>query len=75
MPKGTIEWEYGTEEGLTLHIKPVFRKLVLGEAGAHVRASRKEMLLAFRSLIDAAVQKMDEKEKAPGKRRTKIKIE
>lgn len=75
MPKGSIEWEYDTEEGLTLHIRPKFRKLVLGEARSHVRASRKEMLLAFRSLIDAAVKKMDEKEKAPEKRRTKIKIE
>jgi hypothetical protein len=75
MAKGTIEWEYHPQEGLTLHIKPVFRRLVLGEAGAHVRASRKEMLLAFRSLIDAAVKQMDEKEKAPAKRRTKIKVE
>jgi hypothetical protein len=75
MPKGSIEWEYDTEEGLTLHIKPVFRKLVLGEAGAHVRASRKEMLMAFRSLIDAAIKGAEEKEKAPRKYRTKIKIE
>ena len=75
MPKGSIEWEYHPQEGLTLHIKPVFRKLVLGETGTHIRASRREMLLAFRSLIDAAVQKMDEKEKTTEKRRTKIKVE
>jgi hypothetical protein len=75
MPKGSIEWEYHPQEGLTLHIKPVFRKLVLGEAGTHVRASRKELLMAFRSLIDAAIQRIEEKEKAPGKSRTKIKVE
>jgi hypothetical protein len=75
MPKGSIEWEYHPEEGLTLHIRPIFRKLVLGEARTHVRASRKEMLMAFRSLIDAAIQRMEEKEKAPEKRRTKIKVE
>jgi hypothetical protein len=73
MPKGSIEWEYHPEEGLTLHIKPVLRKLVLGETRTHVKASRKEMLMAFRSLIDAAIQRMEEK--APEKRRTKIKIE
>jgi hypothetical protein len=75
MPKGSIEWAYHPQEGLTLHIKPVFGKMALGEAGAHARASRREMLLALRSLIDATVKKMDEREKAPVKRRTKIKIE
>jgi hypothetical protein len=75
MPKGSIEWEYHPQEGLILHIKPVFGKMALGEAGVHARASRREMLLAFRSLIDAAVKRMDEREKAPEKRRTKIKVE
>jgi hypothetical protein len=73
MPKGSIEWDYDPEEGLTLHIRPMFRKLFLGEARAHVKASRKEMLMAFRSLIDAAIQRMEEK--APEKSHTKIKVE
>jgi hypothetical protein len=75
MPKGTIEWEYDPEDGLILRIKPMFRKLVSEEARAHVKASRKEMLMALRSLIDATVQQMEKKEKNTGKGRTKIKVE
>jgi hypothetical protein len=75
MPKGSIEWEYHPEEGLVLRIRPMFRKLVSDEARAHVRASRKEMLLALRSLLDTAIQQMDKKGKAPGKGGTKIKVE
>ena len=75
MPKGSIEWDYHPEEGLILRIRPMFGKLVSDEARTHVRASRKEMLLALRSLIDAVVQKMEEKEKTPRKGRNKIKVE
>ncbi len=75
MPRGNIEWEYDPENGLTLRIQPMFRGLVTDEARAHVRASRREMLLALRSLIDATVQRMEEKEKAPAKGRSKIKVE
>ncbi len=38
----------------------------------HVRSSRKEMLLAMRSLIDAAIEHL---EKQPKKKATKIKVE
>lgn len=38
----------------------------------HVRASRKEMLLATRSLIDAAIEHLEEQ---PKKKATKIKVE
>ena len=74
MPNGSIEWDYDPEEGLTLRFKPMFRTLVSEEARAHARASRKEMLMALRSLIDVAVQKMEEKE-PPKKAGTKIKVE
>jgi hypothetical protein len=42
------------------------------EFQAHLRASRKEMLLAMRSLIDAAIERTEEK---PKKKTTKIKVE
>ena len=57
------------------HIRPMFREMVSEEARAHVKASRKEMLLALRSLIDVAVQKMEQKGKTPREGRTKIKVE
>ena len=42
------------------------------EFRAHLRASHKEMLLAMRSLIDAAIKRTEEK---PKKTTTKIKVE
>jgi len=42
------------------------------EFRAHLRASRKEMFLAMRSLIDAAIERAEEK---PKKKTTKIKVE
>ncbi len=75
MRKGSIEWEYDPEEGLVLHIHPMFRGLVSEETRAHIRASRKEMLLALRNLLDISIQKMEQTEKATGKGRTKIKVE
>jgi hypothetical protein len=75
MPKGSIEWEYLPDEGLVLRIHPMFRRLVTEEARSHVKASRKEMLMALRSLLDATIEKLDEKEKTRGTGRTKIKVE
>lgn len=75
MPKGSIEWNYDPEDGLVLHIKPVFRKLISEEARAHVKESRKEMLMALRNLIDVTIQKMDEKGRATAKPRARIKVE
>jgi hypothetical protein len=42
------------------------------EFRAHLRTSRKEMLLAMRSLIDAAIERAEEK---PRKKTTKIKVD
>jgi hypothetical protein len=75
MPKGSIEWEYDPEDGLVLRIRPAFRRLLSEEARAHVRGSRREMLMALRSLIDVTIQKMDEKAKTPAKTHTRIKVE
>ena len=38
----------------------------------HVRAARKEMLLAVRSVIDAAIERLEEQ---PKKKATKIKVD
>jgi hypothetical protein len=42
------------------------------ESRAHLRTARKEMLLAVRSLIDAAIERTEEK---PKKKTTKINVE
>ena len=75
MVKGMIEWEHSPEEGLVLHIKPGLGGLLTGETRSHALAARKEMLLAFRGLIDIAVNRLEEKEKKTEKRRTKIEVQ
>ena len=75
MPSGSIEWEHCPEEGLILRFKPPLRKIVPDETRGHVRAAHKEMLLALRSLVDAAIVREEEAEKKADKRRTKIEVE
>ena len=41
----------------------------------HMKTSRKEFLLAFRSLFDAAIEKVDAPKKTTRRRTTKIKVE
>jgi len=48
------------------------REFLPEEFRAHLRTSRKEMLLAMRSLIDAAIERTEEK---PRKKTTKIKVD
>ena len=45
------------------------------EFKTHMKASRKEFLLAFRSLVDTAIEKVDTPKKTSGRRTTKIKVE
>jgi len=75
MISGSIEWEHRPEEGLILRFKPPLGKIVPTEARGHIRAARKEMLLALRSLVDAAIVREEDAEKKAGKRRTKIEVE
>ncbi len=41
----------------------------------HMKASRKEFLLAFRSLFDVAIENMDKPKTSPRRKATKIKVE
>jgi hypothetical protein len=75
MLSGSIEWEHRPEEGLILRFKPPLGKIVPDETRGHVRAARKEMLLALRSLVDAAIEREKAVEKKAEKRRTKIEVE
>ena len=49
-------------------------KLLPAEFHEHMKSSRKELLLAFRSLFDIAIQKVDAKS-AVHRKTTKIKVE
>ena len=75
MPKGSIEWEHHPGEEFVLRFKPPPGKMVPGETMTHVRAARKEMLLALRSLIDAAITRQEEAAQKAKKRRSKIELD
>lgn len=75
MTNGSIEWEHNPGEELVLRFKPPLGKIVPDEARGHVRAARREMLLALKSLVEAAITREEEAEKKGYKHRTKIEVE
>lgn len=75
MVRGSIEWEHTPEDGLVLRIKPAMGGLLLGETHGHMIAARREMLMAFRSILDVAIKRQEEKEKSTEKRGKKITVE
>jgi hypothetical protein len=75
MFSGSIEWEHHPERGLILRFKPPLGKIVSDETRGHVRVARKEMLLALRGLVDAAIVREEEANKKAGKHRTKVEVE
>jgi hypothetical protein len=50
-------------------------KLLPTEFHEHMKSSRKELLLAFRSLFDVAIQKVDAPKSTAHRKTTKIKVE
>ena len=74
MAEKLFECEWTPEGEIILRIKKPGLRLLTPEVRGHMLGARKEMLSALRSLIDAALARMDEKE-APRTRRTQIKVE
>jgi hypothetical protein len=72
MTGGIIEWEHRAGEEFILRFKPPLGRVVTDEAKGHIRAARKEILLALRSLVDAAIARIEESKKASP---TKIEVE
>jgi len=76
--KGKKEKEFVFEEWLAEGIRGVRRRCkelrpsLPEEFRQHTKAARREMLLAIRSLLDAAIECTEEK---PKKKATKIKVE
>lgn len=72
--------EFAFEEWLAEGVRGVrsklCRPLLPEEFRAHCRAAQKEMLLAVRSLFDAAIERLEQPPKNATRRRaTKIKVE
>lgn len=68
------EWAKEGAEGLRSKIHFPEARLVPDEFKNHMRESRKEFLTAFRSLFDAAIERIDKPHGSRSKA-TKIKVE
>jgi hypothetical protein len=67
------DWLAEGVEGIKSKVQVPRVDLMPEAFGEHMRASRKEFLLAFRSLFDSAIEKMDQK--GTTHKATKIKVE
>ena len=77
MANSLIECEYHPGESLVVRINPIKLSILPEATKSHVKAARKEMLLAVRSLLDEAIERLEraEKEKPKTKSRTKIEVQ
>ncbi len=75
MAKGSIEWEHTPENGFMLRVKPGLGAMFSDEVCKRAITSRKEILMAFRDLIDSAVKRLEEREKKTESHSTKIEVE
>lgn len=58
------------------HFLELLLDFVPEEARKHLRAARKEKLMAVRTILDAKIKDIETKEKTKGKRKTqKVKVE
>ena len=79
MVKGGVErpfeYEYRPGEELVLRFRRPVVDLIPAEVHEHLVAGRKELLLAMRGFVDAAISRLEEREQARTQRRTEIKVE
>ncbi len=67
------EWLADGIKGLRRTLKDKRPRIFPEQFREHTRAARKEMLLAVRSLLDAAIEEMEEEPERP-KKATKIEV-
>ena len=76
MPESAFECHYTPGEELVIRLRSPLLNLFPTEVRSHILEARKETLLAIRSLLDAVIERVEEKEKGPRRRRrTQIKVE
>ena len=74
MVQKVFECEYRPGEELVLKFHPL-PNLLPEEVRGHMRAARKEVLLALRGLLDVAIEGIEKGEKAGGKTRTRVQVQ
>ncbi len=74
MADRAVEINYNASDGLTLRFKPRTLELIPEPAKEHIKAANKELLLALRSFVDQAIEKMEpDGESGKGPRRVPVK--
>jgi len=71
MSEKILEIEHSPGEEWVVRFKPIGLQWLPEETKRHIYGARKEMLLALRSVVDHAIQRIDESEKRQGRSRTK----
>ena len=73
MPERVVEIDYSANEGLTLRFRPHSLEMIPESTRRHMRAANKELLLALRSFVDQAIDRMEpEKKSDRGPRRVTV---
>ena len=60
-----VEINYTPKDGLTLSFKPGSLSLIPEPTRQHIRAANRELLLALRSFVDQAIQRMEPEDGSP----------
>lgn len=75
MAEQFFEFERSPEDDYVFKFRPSMLNLFPPPTRQHMRAARKEVLLAFRSIIDRAIERVEEEDKKQSKRRTRIEVQ
>lgn len=75
MRERILELEHHPGEEIVLRLRPPKLDFLPASSRNHVRAAEKEILLAFRDLVDAAIEALERREKAARKKRTTIEVQ
>jgi hypothetical protein len=75
MSDSIFEVEYKPGEEVVVRIRPAKFPPVPPQARSHFRMAQKEGLLTLRSLLDAALERMDKAESSKEKKREGVKVE
>ena len=75
MSDSVFEVEYHPGEGVVLRFKLPRLRGFPDSTKQHLLVARKEVLLALRSMLDKAIERMEEPGETKGRRRSKIKVQ
>ena len=75
MADNFLECEHSPETGLVIRFRPAYLRLLPDATVGHVRAAKREVLLALRSLLDVAIELLEKEGKAGSTGPSKIEVQ